>query len=70
MDRVHIDKKWFYITEENQSYYMLPDETPSHRQPKSKRFVTKAIFLAAVAQPRFDTQKSNCSMVKLAFGDS
>ena len=48
MDKVHIDKKWFYITEENQSYYMLLDETPPYRQTKSKRFITKVMFLAAV----------------------
>ena len=54
---IHIDEKWFYITRVNQRYYLLPDEEPPDRSCKSKRFITKVMFMAAVARPRFDHQK-------------
>ncbi|KAF7133354.1 hypothetical protein RHSIM_Rhsim09G0038900 [Rhododendron simsii] len=50
---VHIDEKWFYMTKESERYYVLPDEDQSHRTCKSKRFIAKVMFLAAVARPRF-----------------
>ncbi|KAF7142618.1 hypothetical protein RHSIM_Rhsim05G0119600 [Rhododendron simsii] len=50
---VHIDEKWFYMTKESERYYVLPDEDQPHRTCKSKRFITKVMFLAAVARPRF-----------------
>lgn len=55
MDLIHIDEKWFYITRTNQRYYLAPDEEPPHRTCKSKRFITKVMFMAAVARPRWDT---------------
>lgn len=54
-DTVHIDEKWFYLTEDQRRYYLELDEPDPHRQVKSKRFITKVMFLAAVARPRFDT---------------
>lgn len=51
---VHIDEKWFYQTKESERYYLLPEESDPIRTCKSKRFITKVMFLAAVARPRFD----------------
>ncbi|KAL5697337.1 hypothetical protein ACHQM5_030823 [Ranunculus cassubicifolius] len=51
---VHIDEKWFYMTKESQKYYLLPEEEEPTRTCKSKRFITKIMFLAAVARPRYD----------------
>lgn len=51
---VHIDEKWFYMSKEAERYYILPNENEPHRTCKSKRFITKVMFLAAVARPRFD----------------
>jgi hypothetical protein len=53
-DRVHIDEKWFYLTEESGGFYLVPDEEEPQRTAKSKRFLLKVMFLAAVARPRFD----------------
>ncbi|KAH7835594.1 hypothetical protein Vadar_027734 [Vaccinium darrowii] len=53
-DRVHIDEKWFYLSRESERYYLLPEEEEPLRTCKSKRFITKVMFLAAVARPRFD----------------
>ncbi|XP_074324133.1 uncharacterized protein LOC141661051 [Apium graveolens] len=51
---VHIDEKWFYMTKTSQKLYLLPNEPEPHRTCKSKRFITKVIFMSAVARPRYD----------------
>ena len=56
-DYVHIDEKWFYITETKKSYYLLADEEPPERSCKSKRFITKVMFMAAVARPQYDSHR-------------
>lgn len=38
---VHIDEKWFQLTEEQSRYYLEIDESQSHRQMKSKIFITE-----------------------------
>lgn len=59
-DYIHIDEKWFYLTQLKRSYYLCLDEEAPHRTCKSKRYITKVMFLAAVARPRFDSNK-NCT---------
>lgn len=54
MNIVHIDEKWFYMTKTNQKYYLAIDEELPHRACKSKTFITKIMFLCAVARPRWD----------------
>ncbi len=49
-DYVHIDEKWFYLTKGLEKYYLLPDEAEPVRSCKSKRFITKVMFLAVVAR--------------------
>ncbi|XP_042067311.1 uncharacterized protein LOC121810616 [Salvia splendens] len=50
---VHIDEKWFYMTKISDRYYLLPDEDVPYRSCKSKRFITKVMFMAAVSRPLF-----------------
>ncbi|GAA0160366.1 hypothetical protein LIER_16938 [Lithospermum erythrorhizon] len=54
-DRVVIGEKWFYMSQESEKYYLLPEENEPYRTCKSKRFIPKVMFLAAVARPYFDT---------------
>lgn len=56
-DCVHLDEKWFYLTASNRRYYLTADEEPPLRVARSKRFITKVMFLVAVARPRFDRTK-------------
>lgn len=49
MDVVHIDEKWFFLSKETERYYLLPGELEPYRTCKSKRFIPKIMFLAAVA---------------------
>ncbi|WOG82535.1 hypothetical protein DCAR_0101700 [Daucus carota subsp. sativus] len=53
---IHIDEKWFNMTRKNEKYYLLPNEEDPYRICKSKNFVTKVMFLAAIARPRFDVE--------------
>uniref|UniRef100_A0AAW1M2U1 Transposase n=1 Tax=Saponaria officinalis TaxID=3572 RepID=A0AAW1M2U1_SAPOF len=53
-DVVHIDEKFFYKTRTTQKYYLLPNEPQPHRTCQSKRFISKIMFMAAVAKPRYD----------------
>ncbi|XP_050222470.1 uncharacterized protein LOC126672558 [Mercurialis annua] len=49
---VHIDEKWFYMTKVSNKYYLHPEENEPMRTCKSKRFISKVMFLAVVARPR------------------
>jgi hypothetical protein len=51
---VHVDEKWFFLTEKQQRYYLTPDEQVPYRSSRSKDHLTKVMFLAAVARPRYD----------------
>ncbi|XP_074362072.1 uncharacterized protein LOC141702269 [Apium graveolens] len=51
---VHIDEKWFYMTRATQRYYLLPSKPLPHRTCKSKKFITKIMFMSAIARPRYD----------------
>lgn len=51
---IHIDEKWFYFTRVKNSFYLTPEEELPYRATKSKRYITKVMFLAAVARPRYN----------------
>ena len=57
-DRVHVDKKWFYLTEDSAHFYLALGEKAPHRQTRSKRYVQKVMFLCAVARPRYDSHQN------------
>ncbi|KAH9147051.1 hypothetical protein AeRB84_009242 [Aphanomyces euteiches] len=56
-DTVHVDEKWFYLTKVNGKYYVYDDEDLPTRHVRSKRLMTKVMFLAAVARPRYDYKR-------------
>ncbi|KAF0737607.1 hypothetical protein AaE_008924 [Aphanomyces astaci] len=56
---VHVDEKWFFLTTAKKRVYVYADEEVALRALKSKRFITKVMFLAAVARPRFDHNKGS-----------
>jgi len=55
---VHIDEKWFYMTNKMEKYYLLLAKEEPYRACQSKNFIAKVMFLAAMARPRFD-EKGN-----------
>ncbi|XP_057771071.1 uncharacterized protein LOC130990859 [Salvia miltiorrhiza] len=50
---IHIDEKWFYITKSSHKFYLTPAEAEPHRTCKSKKFITKVMFLCSVCRPIF-----------------
>lgn len=51
-DLVHIDEKWFFMTKTQRQYYLTAEEETPYRTCKSKRYIGKIMFMAAVARPR------------------
>ncbi|KAG3121701.1 hypothetical protein PI124_g1010 [Phytophthora idaei] len=50
-DVVHVDGKWFNEDKDGRAYLLLGGEEPPPCDRKSKRFILKTMFLAAVARP-------------------
>ena len=57
-DLIHIDKKWFYLTKDGQRFIIAADEEEPYRHVQHKSFLTKIMFLCAVARPRYDTRRN------------
>ncbi|KAH9142180.1 hypothetical protein AeRB84_013729, partial [Aphanomyces euteiches] len=54
---VHVDEKWFFVTRVKKRIYVYDDEAVAARFAKSKRFITKVMFLCAVGRPQYDPHK-------------
>lgn len=48
---VHVDEKWLNEDVGKKTHYLLDGEEPQHRQRLPKRFIGKAVFLAADVRP-------------------
>ena len=57
-DLIHIDKKWFYLTKDGQRFIIAVDEAELYWLVQHKSFLTKIMFLCAVAMPRYDMNKN------------
>ena len=53
-DRVHVDEKWFYLVKEGATCYLARDEEVPQLTVRNKNYITKVMFLAANARPRYD----------------
>ncbi|ETV67858.1 hypothetical protein H257_15982 [Aphanomyces astaci] len=53
-DVVHLDEKWFNADKDRRKVYLTKGERIGRRACKSKRFIPKVMFLAAVARPQYD----------------
>jgi hypothetical protein len=51
---IHIDEKWFYVDKVNRRCYLAEDEENLFTKQRNKKYMTKVMFLAAVARPRID----------------
>ena len=56
LDVIHLDEKWFNLTEVNKSCYLTSDETNPMRTTRHKGHIPRVMFLAAVARPRWDSR--------------
>ena len=57
-DLIHIDEKWFYLTKDGQRFIIVADEEEPYRHVQHKSFLTKIMFLCAVARPRYNTRRN------------
>ena len=57
-DLIHIDEKWFYLMKDGQRFIIAADEEEPYRHVQHMSFLTKIMFLCAVARPRYDTRKN------------
>jgi hypothetical protein len=53
-DLVHIDEKWFFLTEKQFHLYIVPGKAVPYRSTRHKSHILKVMFLAAVSRPRFN----------------
>ena len=56
---VHINDKWFYLHKVKRGIILHPDEPKRVQKCQSKRVVTKVMFMATVARPRYDHHKKS-----------
>jgi len=70
MNEIHLDEKWFSLSKNVRRFYLADGEEEPHRTTKSKRFMAKVMFLAAVAQPRHDTHRNRLLTTRSACGHS
>ena len=54
MDRIHVDEKWFFLSQQKERYLLLPEEKNPKWCIKSKLHITKVMFLYAVMCPHFN----------------
>ena len=54
MDCIHVDEKWFFLSQQKGRYLLLPEEKSPKRCVKSKLHITKVMFLCAIARPCFN----------------
>lgn len=51
---IYVDEKWFHMTKTSTKFYLAQNEAKFLHSFKSKKFITKVRFLAAVVRPRKD----------------
>lgn len=57
-DRVFVDEKWFYLTQVKKRFYLTVNEDDIQRAVKSKHYIPKIMFIAAVGRPRYDAARA------------
>jgi hypothetical protein len=53
-DSVHMDKKWFFLTEAQLNLYLVPGEPVPERSIGHKIHILKVMFFAAIGRPRYN----------------
>lgn len=59
-DSIHVDEKWFFISEKQLRVYCAPDEVLPERNAQNRDHLVKVMFLCAVARPRYNAA-GNCT---------
>ena len=51
---VHVDKKWFVLSEKELHLYIATDKTVPHQTCQNNDHIGKMMFLTAIARPQFN----------------
>ncbi|XP_074313741.1 uncharacterized protein LOC141648934 [Silene latifolia] len=54
---IHMDEKWFFITDDNEKVYVVVGEELPYRSCQSKRYITKVMFMCAVSRPIYSADE-------------
>ena len=54
MDHIHVGEKWFFLSQQEERYLLLPEEKNPKQCVKSKSHITKVLFLCAIVRPHFN----------------
>ena len=68
LDQIHLDKKWFFLTQKKERYLFLLEEKNPKCCVKHKSHITKVMFLCAVACPRFNPSANSWWDRKSGYG--
>jgi hypothetical protein len=60
-DVVHLDEKWFFLTEKQLHVYLAEGEEAANRSVIHGSHILKVMFLVALARPRFDKETGECT---------
>ncbi len=66
LQAVHVDEKWFFISEKDLRIYIAPGENVPNRVCQNKDHILQVMFLCAVACPRYDRNGECILMESLA----
>ena len=58
-DHIHLDEKWFFLTQEKEHYLIVSDKKNPKRCVKHKSHITKVMFLCAVVRLQFNTSANS-----------
>ena len=53
-DWIHLDEKWFFLSQEREIYILLPEEKNQSIASNSKSHITKVMFLCTVARRQYN----------------
>ena len=57
MGDIHVDEKWFKLTQKTRQFILGKNEKKPTRQSKNSQNITKIMFLCAQARPRWNVDK-------------
>ena len=57
-DLIHINEKWFYLMKDGQHSIIAADKEEPYMHVQHKSFLTKIMFLCAVARPRYNMREN------------
>ena len=67
MDHIHVDEKWFFLSQQKERYLLLPEEKNLKWCVKSKSHITKVMFLCVIAHPCFNILRIHGGTENLGF---